>query len=528
MNAEPPAAPRFDADSFEHPIRRIETVETHLSWIILTGDYAYKIKKPVRFEFVDATTLESRRRLCEAELALNRRLAPDLYLDVVALRRAGDRLRGFGTGAIVEYAVRMVQFDRTQELAALLAAGDVQAAEIADLAALLVDFHASEPAVESAAAEGEPQQVRDLLLHNADELLALCDAASAARVAPLRAWLDARVAALQPLLAARKAAGRVREGHGDLHARNILRWQGRLTPFDRLEFDAALRRGDVALDLAFLYMDLESKGRADLAAVLLDRYCSHGGDYELLRVLDVYAVHRALVRAKIDALGLRGAVRPELRAAAANRYASRLATATQLASAREPVLMLMHGVSGSGKSWLSAAAVPVLPAIRIQSDVERRRVLGLQRDAATHSPLEGGAYASDVTERTYLRLLDCTRHALIAQRHVIVDATFLEPRRRQPFFELAAALDCRLLIVDCRAEDRELRQRIVARAAAGRDPSEATVAVLDAQQRQQHALLPSERRHVVTVDTTGVADPAQLLPALVAALARAATPTRAP
>jgi uncharacterized protein len=518
MNTDAPAAPRFDAASFEHPIRGIETVETHLSWIILTGDYAYKIKKPVRFEFVDASTLEARRRLCEAELALNRRLAPDLYLDVVPLRQSGDRLRCFGSGTVVEYAVRMVQFDRSQELSALLAAGDVQATEIADLAALLADFHASEPAVAQAAAEGEPQQVRRLVLHNADELIALCDAASAARVSQLRAWLDARVAALQPLLAARKAAGRVREGHGDLHARNILRWQGRLTPFDRLEFDAALRRGDVALDLAFLYMDLESKGRADLAAVLLDRYCSHGGDYELLQVLDVYAVHRALVRAKIDALQMHGAVRPELRAAAATQFAARLDTATRLASPSEPVLMLMHGVSGSGKSWLSAAAVPALPAIRVQSDVERRRVLGLQRDSATHSPVGGGAYASDVTDQTYLRLLDCAHHALSAHRRVIVDATFLDPARRRPFFALAAELGCRVLIIACRAPRAELQRRVAARAAAGQDPSEATPDVLAQQLQREHALLPFEQAHALELDTAGVADPAPLLARLAAAL----------
>jgi aminoglycoside phosphotransferase family enzyme/predicted kinase len=518
MSLASPAAPRFDAGSFEHPIRGIETVETHLSWVILTGDYAYKIKKPVRFEFIDATTLESRRMLCEAELALNRRLAPDLYLDVVPLRQSGDSLRCFGSGAVVDYAVRMVQFDRSQELSALLVAGDVRAAEIAGLAELLADFHASEPAVEPAAAEGDPAQVRRLVLHNADELIALCDAAAAARVSELRAWFDARVAALQPLLAARKAAGRVREGHGDLHARNILRWRGRLTPFDRLEFDPALRRGDVALDLAFLYMDLESKGRADLAAVLLDRYCSHSGDYELLQVLAVYAVHRALVRAKIDALQLHGAVRPELRAAAATQFAARLDTATRLASPGKPVLMLMHGVSGSGKSWLSAAAVPVLPAIRVRSDVERRRVLGLQRDAATNSPVGGGAYAGDVTDQTDRRLLDCARHGLSAQHHVIVDATFLDPERRRPFFTLAADLGCRVLIIACSAPRAELQRRIAARAAAGNDPSEANAGVLARQLQQEHPLLPFERAHTLELDTAGVTEPGQLLPQLTAAL----------
>jgi hypothetical protein len=526
MSAES-ATPALDADSFPHPVRRLEFVETHLSWVVLTGDYAYKIKKPVRFEFVDATTLASRRALCETELELNRRFAPELYLDVVALHAAGGRLRFGGTGEIVDYAVRMREFDRRQELSALLARGDVTPEEISALAVLLADFHAAAAPVALPADFAGPRDVRTMVHHNLDELTAVCPAPAEERLEQLRRWMDQRFAALDPLIASRRANGRVREGHGDLHARNIVRWQGRLLPFDCLEFDAALRRGDVALDLAFLFMDLESKRRSDLAALLLDSYCARGGDYEALTVLDLYAVHRALVRAKVDALQAAGAVGRSLRSTAHMGFDERLDMAERLAVRRDPALVLMHGVSGSGKSWISEAAVPVLPAVRIRSDLERRRILGVAPGGRTGSPLHGGAYAADVSDRTYERLHDCARSALLGGRHVIVDATFLEPGRRAPFIALAGELGCRLVIASCHASPEELRRRIAARRAQERDPSEATVEVLADQLRHGDGLLGAEQPYRLDLDTGRLHSAETAARALAAALGSAPRPAAA-
>ncbi len=522
-----PPAPAIDASSFPHPVRGFELVETHLSWVVLTGDFAYKIKKPVRFEFVDATTLESRRTLCEAELALNRRLAPELYLDLVALRQTDGRLCFFGSGEIVDYAVRMQQFDRRQELSELLARGDVEPTEISALAELLADFHAA-PAPDDLPADfAGPANVRAMIGRNLDELAAVCPASAVPRIARQRQWLEERLAALGPLIASRRDHGRVREGHGDLHTRNIVRWQGRLVPFDCLEFDAALRRGDVALDLAFLYMDLESRRRADLAAVLLDSYCARSGDYEALTVLDIYAVHRALVRAKIDALQVTGAVGHSLRSAARMGFDERLDVADRLIAPRDPALVLMHGPSGSGKSWVSAAAVPILPAVRIRSDVERRKVLGVAPDARTGSPLHGGAYAEEVNDRTYQRLHACARAALLSGRHVIVDATFLEPARRAPFIALAAELGCRLVIASCQASPDELRRRVRMRGIQGRDPSEATLEVLADQLRRDERLTPADQPYLLEIDTGQIASAEKAAQVLAAALDSASRPASA-
>ncbi len=282
----------------------------------------------------------------------------------------------------------MRQFDRREELASLLARGEVSPEEIAALAVRLADFHAHAAAVADPDCCGASANIRRMILRNLEEFATVCPAASAPRLARLRQWLERRFAALEALMERRRVNGRVRDGHGDLPARNIVRWQGRLLPFDCLEFDAALRCGDVALDLAFLYMDLESKRRSDLAAVLLDGYCAWGGDYEALVLLDFYAVHRALVRAKIDALQRVGAIAGERRPAADRGLGERLDAAERLAAHRDPALLPIHGVSGSGKSWASAALVPALPAVRVRSDVERRRIVGVPRRRALRGPAE--------------------------------------------------------------------------------------------------------------------------------------------
>jgi aminoglycoside phosphotransferase family enzyme/predicted kinase len=520
-NPPPVAAPALSAASFPHRVERLELVETHMSWVVLTGEYAYKLKKPVRFAFVDATTLAARRRLCELELVLNRRFAPDLYLDVVSLRETAGVLRFSGDGQIVDYAVRMRQFDRRHELAALLAAGEVTPQEIAALAELLADFHAGATRVAPDEPLGEPAQVAALLQQNFDELVALCAPAAQQRLAPLRTAMERQLRDLAPLLARRKAAGCIRDGHGDLHARNIVRWNGRLLPFDCLEFDAALRCGDVALDLAFLYMDLESKQRPDLGAVLLDAYCGRSGDYEALQVLDLYALHRALVRAKVDLLQARGATGAALRDDAGRHLAERLHAAEQLAQPSDPVLVLMHGVSGSGKSWLSEAAIPLLPAIRVRSDVERRRMLDIPPLQPTHSSLQSGAYDAASTRATYARLRDCAEAILRSGRHALVDATFLDAGQRQTFLELAARLGRRLLIAHCQAPVEELRRRVALRAAAGRDASEADAAVLEAQLRAPSNFDAAEQQHVIEIDTSRFESARAAAQELLRALARA-------
>jgi aminoglycoside phosphotransferase family enzyme/predicted kinase len=489
-------------ESFPHPVETLEVVETHVSWVILTGALAYKLKKPVRFDFIDASTLERRRALCEEELRLNRRLAPELYLDVVPIVAEGDRMRIGADGQAIEHAVRMHQFDRAQELSALLAAAAVTRAEIEDLAERLGAFHAGLPDAGATSPYGSYEQVCEGVLANLAGLTRENDDETTARALErITDWIGERIVALRPLVELRKASGWIRECHGDLHARNIVRWQGKLLPFVCLEFAPELRWIDVASELAFLHMDLLGHDRADLAAALLNRYLEQTGDYESMRLLTFYAVHRALVRARIDGLQRRGA-EPAHAAELAARSRARIALAGRLTAPADPVLVLMQGTSASGKTWLSSRLVPALGAVRFRSDLERRRLTGFPATGSTHSGLQSGAYAASITDRTYARLVECADAALEGGQNVIVDATLLRAAQRRLFLELAAQRKVRILIVACRADREVLRRRIDARAASGRDASEATHEVLARQLRAMEPLLPHEHTHALEIDTS--------------------------
>lgn len=490
------------AAAYPHPVGHIELAETHVSWVVLTGLFAYKIKKPVRFDFLDCSTLEKRRALCEEELRLNRRLAAGLYLEVTAIGTEAGELRIGAQEDVVEYAVRMRQFDRSEELSALLDRAAVAPEELADLGTRLADFHAHAGVAAPESGWGSFAQLEELLLGNLASLRATDAARKAtAELERLDGWLRGALREARGTIERRRADGRVRECHGDLHARNVVRWQGRLLPFDCLEFDAALRWIDVASELAFLYMDLLGRGRGDLAASFLSAHLEAGGDYEALRLLGLFAVHRALVRAKIDGLqaGAGAAAAAEFEA----RCLERIWLAQRLAAPSTPVLMLMHGSSGSGKSWLSERLVPALAALRVRSDVERKRLAGLGALERSGDTAPGaGLYGAEATARTYARLAQCAEHALAAGQDVIVDAAFLQAGQRQRFLDLARERGSGFLIVSCTADPAVLRARIEARSRSGRDASEASIEVLEHQLAAAEPLTAEEHAHALCVDTS--------------------------
>ncbi len=368
--------------TFAHPVTQLQVCETHISRIVLTGAFAYKIKKAVKLGFIDTSTLQSRRELCELELRLNRRLAPKLYLDVVpVVCDESGHLHFGGNGAVCDYAVRMRQFDTTQELHMLLASHDVGVQELRDLAVRLAGFHRAAAVASDDVEYGSALQTGEIVRGNLRQLLELWgDAQSAPELSRLVAWTQDHLYRLEPLFESRKQEGAVRECHGDLHARNIVRWQGALMPFDSLEFDPKLRWIDVMNDVAFLVMDLVGHSRPDLAHVFLSHYLECGGDYEGMRLLSFYAVYRASVRAMVDALGAQNMTAQSIEYV--QRMRGRVRTALQFIERPAPTLLIMHGASGSGKSWLSEQLVGLLPAVRIRSDVERKRLAGIDPDVA--------------------------------------------------------------------------------------------------------------------------------------------------
>lgn len=483
------------ADAYPHAVAAVELAETHISWVFLAGDCAYKVKKPVRLDFLDFSTLELRRHFCEEELRLNRHFAPELYLGVSTVNDDGQRIAIDGPGRVVDYAVRMRRFERRQELDAILARGAADAALLAGFGADLSALHSAAPVatpdVEAAATEAAIAANRD----NFSALRRLLPADLAPRLEALATWSEDKGRELAPLLARRAREGRCRECHGDLHAANIVCIDGRLVAFDALEFDPALRWIDVASDLAFLLMDLGARGHDELASAALDGWLSAGGDFEALAVLPWFMVYRALVRAKVAAIrhaapGAGDGGREAL------HY---LDEAARHALRHRPMLIITHGVSGSGKSRLAAGLLAPLGAVRLRSDVERKRLAGLPALASSG----GTIYTPAITASTYRRLQELATIAIGAGYTAIVDAAFLREAERSDFAALAGRLGVPFRILSATAPRQVLESRLAARRG---DPSEAGAAVLALQVDTAQPLTPAERQRAIEVDTSEALD----------------------
>jgi aminoglycoside phosphotransferase family enzyme/predicted kinase len=495
-----------DPRCYPHDVENVHVAETHISWVFLTGAFAYKVKKPLKLPFLDFSTLRRRRHFCEEELRLNRRLAADLYLDVVPIGGSVTAPR-VGRKPAFEYAVKMRQFAADARLDQQLAANAVPAAALHAFAARLAQFHVELPPIAAS-----PANATDAARSNATELEPFTRGAERRSLHILRAWTERESSDLAAVFAERAASAH-RDCHGDLHLENLLLRDAEIVAYDALEFDRRLREIDTMSEASFLAMDLIAHGRGDLAYTFLNHYLEVTGDYGAVDVLRFYLVYRALVRAKVCAIK----AAQHAHAADHNPFGPYLTTASALAApASRPLLLITHGLSGSGKTHVTTELVGRLPALRLRSDLERKRLYGLRADARTHSAVGEGLYAAAPSRRTYAELGKNADRALRHGFDVIVDATFLRAGERAAFRQIAAANAARFAILDCTASTAELRRRIVARAAAARDASEADLEVLAQQLRDRQPFDHSDRTAAVHVDTErGVH-----YPALLAELAR--------
>lgn len=502
-----------DSRCYPHEVGAIEVIETHISWVILTGPYVYKIKKALDLGFLDFITLAQRERFCHEELRLNRRLEPDFYLDVVAITGTAGAPVIAGSGEAIEWAVRMREFERGAELSRLLGSGTVTPAVIDEIADRVAAFHAACDRDTSPARYGTAQAVHLLVRENLDALDPLIvDSDAAHRLRKLAAWSEAEHRRLAPAFESRRAQGFVRECHGDLHLGNIALHAGRVVLFDCIEFDPRLRWIDVMSDLTFLVMDLDHRERPDLARRCLNRWLERSGDYAGLVVLRYYLVYRALVRAKVAAI--RASQGDGSAAAAALESQALLELAERFARPGLPRLIVTHGVSGSGKTSVTCALTEVADLIRIRSDVERKRLFGLSSEDRGGSNVGEGLYARDATRQTYARLLALAQQVLRAGHAVVVDATFLDRSDREAFRALAASLDVPFRILACRAAPSTLRNRVGARQTEGKDASDADLSVLERQLEGGGQLDDDERREATAIDTTAPTDMGSLARAL--------------
>lgn len=478
-----------------------ELFETHISWVIVAGPAAYKIKKAVRFDFLDFSTLAARRHFCQEELRLNRRLAPQLYLGVAAVTGSAARPQLEGAGAPIEYAVRMRAFAQDALWSRRIERHLLAAPEIDELAGQLATFHLQAARAPPQSRWGAPDALRQAAEDNIALLESLlADAPARAHVAQLRAWQQACLRTLRPVFERRKADGHVREGHGDLHCGNILTLDGKVAAFDCIEFDAALRWIDVMHDIAFVRMDLRRQGLGALAARLLNAYLELTGDYEGVAVLHYYEAQCALVRTKIALLRARQA--DATGALACRRQADALlAAAHDAANPPRPAIVVLHGLTGSGKSTVARELVELLGAVQLRSDVERKRMHGIGSAAGPAGAQVATLYSRQATEAVYLRLRVLAASLAEAGMTVVVDACSLKRQERAAFEAVAAAQEVPLVFVDVHAREATMRERIIKRRRHGADPSDADEAVLDLQLRVDEPLSPRELERAITLDS---------------------------
>ena len=473
-------------------VHQVTLVQTHISWVLLAGEFAYKIKKPLKLPFLDFSTLELRHACCQDELRLNCRFAPDIYLDVVAIVGSPDDPRWSGDGQPIEYAVRMRRFDEDGRLDRMCQRANLRPEHLSDLAATLTEFHSRAVVAPPASRFGSPEQVMAPARENFDELQQLLPQNEFSnRLDHLRQWTDTEFTRLAPVMQARKSAGKVRECHGDLHLGNLVCIDGVVRMFDCIEFNEDLRWIDVASEIAFTYIDLLDYGQPGLANWFVDETLSLSGDHDAARVLRFYAVYRAMVRAKVAAI--RGA---QTHGAAQTEALTYLALAEQLAHPGPVRLVITHGLSGCGKTVASThllQADPHAGTLRLRSDVERKRLFRLPLKQPSGSAIGVGIYAPDAHARTYTHLRTQCAMLLRAGWSVVVDAAFLKRAERDTFRALARALGVPFAILAPVAEPDQLRGRIQERQAQGHDASEATVEVLEQQMRWIEPLEPDER-----------------------------------
>lgn len=488
------------ASAYPHSVHGpIAVHETHISWIFLAGHFAYKIKKPITTDFLDYGSLEKRHHACCEELRLDSRYADGLYLEVVPVTFEDGQVRMDGDAQPIDFAVRMRRFAEGTLLSERIEADQINIDEMIQLGTSIADFHRHAPVTREAddcvlgeifdQAMANLRCFRDVAIRDQD-----------ATLSQLQKWTEKTSKELRDLFRRRISDGFIRECHGDLHCDNIVFWQDHWVPFDGIEFNPKYSWIDVLSDISFLVMDLQHRRRHDLSACLLNAYLEQSGDYEALPLLRWYMVYRALVRAKVSLM------RGKQTAGDSQQSSKQLATTRDLLSLASELmqpasrhLWITHGVSGSGKTTGSLQLVKAHAAIRLRSDVERKRLF---RTSQANQPTVGygqGMYSATASEATYQVLMRKARAILQAGFSVVVDAAFLKHGDRQRFQAMAKEENAAFQILTFHVDDAVLRRRVLDRSLVHNDASDADLSVLERQLIEQEPLTDDELN--LTVET---------------------------
>ncbi len=477
----------------------VTMAETHISWLFFAGDFVYKVKKPVDYGFLDFTTLALRRRFCDDEVRLNRRLSPDIYLGVVTIRERDGRYGVEGEGRPVEYAVRMRRLPPDRWLADLLDRGEADPGLMRRIAARVAAFHRDAATDDRITAVGGLDAVRG----NTAENFAQAESYIGVTLTrPLHdrvaAWTAAFLAEREPVFRRREAEGRIRDCHGDLHADQISITNG-IAFIDCIEFNERFRFGDVAADIAFTAMDVEYHGAPLLARELIEAYVRDAADPGALGVMPFYQCYRAFTRGKVRSFRLRQAGLTDAdRRAVIDQAARYFELAGRYAHPERPALLVITGLMGTGKTSLARALAERLPAVTFNSDPIRKEVAGLDPDTPHPEQWGAGIYGEAATRRTYDELHRRAGNELRQGRCVILDASYRDAAWRHEARAVARDAGADFLLLETVCPEVLVRERLAGRHGG---PSDGRVELVDAQRAeyQPPAEVPSKCR--IEVDT---------------------------
>lgn len=485
---------------YPHATDDIRVIETHISTVILTGPYAYKIKKPMNFGFLDFTTLAARQHFCHEEIRLNQRLTSGLYLDVIAITGSAEAPQLNGQGEAIEYAIRMRQFPQEQLLDQRLQRGELSADDIDALTSQIARFHLQAPEVANGHPLAQPAAIMAPVRQNFEQIRPLLsDKQDLQQLDALESWAEDSFQRLLPLLEQRCQNGSIRECHGDIHLGNATMLDGEVVLFDCIEFNEPFRLIDIACDAFFLAMDLEDRGLHDLANRFTNNWLEQTNDYQSLPLIGFYKAYRAMVRAKVNLFRIGQENDPAAQAEILRQYRGYTRLAESYCAIPVRFLAITHGVSACGKSTVAMQLVEQLGALRIRSDVERKRLFGQLHNS--DNPLNEGLYSPALTAQTYAHLHQLALTALQAGFPVVLDATYLQLEQREQAAKVAQSCGVPLLILDCQAPEHVMLEWLAERQAAGTDPSDASAEVIAAQQASRQPLTTEELQYSQTVFT---------------------------
>jgi uncharacterized protein len=483
---------------YPHPVTiPIELIQTHASIVLLTGDFAYKLKKPVNFGFLDYSTVINRKHFCEEEIRLNQRGAKELYLAVLPISKQGHQYQFSDRGEIVDYAVKMVQFSQSALLSNMFESGQITTDDIAETGRVVAHFHAEAQTSEYISSFGTVAKIRQSIDNNYRQTEKYIGRSQTQQqYTETKAYTDRFLLEYEQLFLDRIAGGFIRECHGDLHLRNICRWQTKILLFDCIEFNEPFRFVDTIYDVAFAVMDLEARGRKDLANRFLNTYVEQTGDWAGLQVLPMYLSRQAYVRAKVtsfllDDVGISSADRAAAAETAGNYYHQ----AWSYTQSKQGRLIVLSGLSGSGKSTLGKQIATSLGGVQIRSDAVRKHLGGISLLTKGDDSL----YTPEMTARTYQEVLLLGAKLTAQGWTVILDAKYDRQSLRTAVINLAQSEGIQLDIIYCNVPESVLFDRLAQRTG---DIADATVDLLASQQAVWEDFSPIEAEYVTRIDTT--------------------------